>query len=120
MNKQKFEDKITELKATEKQDVNHGEIIVIRAYMTTNESMESDILVLDRGMFPKEMPEVIQALHDYGVNEFIFANSSTALMQNLHDFMEAGFKVEGPAEYKQILPWNEDGIVKKGLLMKLA
>ena len=70
---------------------------------TTDELEMSDFL------WDKEVEGFVDTLRKAGLNSFVFTNQSTAVMENIHQFVAAGCTLEGPCTLiKKIKRWGEE------------
>ena len=113
---QKIEAKIQQLKNDEI-DVGHGEGIVISAYIRTQKTKGSDVLVLHKNLWPQEYGEVVEALKENEINEFILKDTSTGLMGTLQYLVENGATIADTKTFTEDKFFNDEP--EKGLLIKL-
>ena len=65
-----------------------------RAWMQTIER-EEDEVAMDDFLWDREVSDFIDALRKAGIESFIYTNSSTAAMENMHAFEDEGCRLEG-------------------------
>lgn len=54
-----------------------------------------DIIILDNFLWDEEMDDFIQTLKGSGIKEFVYVNTSTAVMNNIHGFIDGGYDFAG-------------------------
>lgn len=59
----------------------------IRAYQTYKNDF-----ILDSFLWEKDVKDFVDTLREGGVKSFVYVSTSTALMDNFHDFIENGCK----------------------------
>ena len=65
-----------------------------RAWKTSVLHSEDEV-EMDDFLWEKEIEDFIKALREAGQKSFVYTNQSTAVMENLHQFVAAGCKLEG-------------------------
>ena len=65
-----------------------------RAWMQTLER-EEDEVELNDFLWDREVEDFIKALKSAGIKTFIYTNQSTAVMENIHAFEQAGCRMDG-------------------------
>ena len=74
-------------------------------------------LVMSESCFDCSRAEFVDQLRAYGLTEFVCTNHSTALMDDIHGYVEAGCKIIELCEIKRgDVPWEE---VVKGIRFAL-
>lgn len=91
-----------------------------KAYRAWRSSVRwnSEIIVLDEFLWDEEMDDFIQTLKEAGIKEFVYTNGSTALMGNIHGFVNGGYNFAGLYEIQNKDKYCDD--VVKGIRFKLA
>ena len=77
-----------------------------------------EIFVLDEFLWDDEIDDFIQILKEAGIKEFVYMNSSTAVMNNIHGFINGGYDFAGLYEIQNKNKYVDD--VVKGIRFKLA
>lgn len=77
-----------------------------------------DIIVLDQYLWDWEMDDFIQTLKEAKIKEFAYMNSSTAVMDNIHGFINGGYDFAGLYEIQNKNKYTDD--VVKGIRFKLT
>lgn len=91
-----------------------------KAYRAWQSSVRWDheTIVLDEFLWDDEIDDFIQTLKEAKISEFIYTNSSSAVMDNIHGFINAGCNFVGVCEIQ-----NEDKYYDKivrGIRFKLT
>ena len=73
-----------------------------RAWMASGETLQMDDFLWDR-----EVEDFSNALKAAGITEFIYTNTSTALMDNIHDLVTLGWKLTGPEVIEKEDRWGD-------------
>lgn len=76
-----------------------------------------DIIILDQYLWNEEMDDFIQTLKETGIKEFAYMNSSTAVMNNIHGFINGGYDFAGLYVIQNKDKYRDD--VVKGIRFKL-
>ena len=76
------------------------------------------ILVLDDFVWDQEMDDFIQTLKETGIKEFAYMNSSTAVMNNIHGFINGGYDFAGLYVIQNKDKYRDN--IVKGIRFKLA
>ncbi len=71
-----------------------------RAWKQTIEKEESE-LFMDDFLWDYEIADFIETLRKAGIETFIYTNTSTAVMENIHGFKAEGCKLEGLTKIKR-------------------
>ena len=77
-----------------------------------------EIFVLDDFLWDDEVDDFIQTLKEAGIKEFAYMNSSTAVMNNIHGFINGGYDFAGLYEIQNKNKYVDD--VVKGIRFKMA
>lgn len=77
-----------------------------------------EIFVLDEFLWDNEVDDFIQTLKEAEIKEFAYMNSSTAVMDNIHGFINGGYDFAGLYEIQNKNKYTDD--VVKGIRFKLA
>ena len=73
-------------------------------YWGTTEELE-----MDEFLWEREAEDFIETLRKAGFQSFVYTNQSTAVMQNIHQFVAAGCTLEGPCTItKKRDRWGEE------------
>lgn len=89
-----------ELKAWSKEDAaarfpfKQGTCKAYRAWASSISRRENE-LEMDDFLWNKEVADFLKALRSAGIETFVYTNQSTALMENLHAFVEQGCTMTG-------------------------
>ena len=89
-----------ELKAWYEEDaaakfpLSQGACKAYRAWASSLSRQEKE-LEMDDFLWEKEVHDFIEALRDAGIENFVYTNQSTAVMENLHAFAAEGCAMEG-------------------------
>lgn len=69
----------------------------MKAYWAWRHSSEiaQDILALDDFLWEREVKDFCRTLREAGLTEFAYTNRSTAVMENIHAFESAGWRMAG-------------------------
>ena len=73
-----------------------------RAWMASGEILQMDDFLWDR-----EVENFSDALKAAGISEFLYTNKSTALMDNIHDLVALGWKLNGPETFEKEDRWGD-------------
>lgn len=84
-----------------------GAIKAYRAWETSLDR-EAEELELDDFLWEREVKDFVEALKRAEIESFILTNSSTALMDNLHQLTEEGCKMTGLVKTYRKNLWNEE------------
>ena len=80
-----------------------GKVFRAWLYSESNELEMSDFL------WEREVPEFVETLRKAGIQSFVYTNQSTAVMENIHQFVAAGCTLEGPCTLvKKSNRWGEE------------
>lgn len=68
-----------------------------KAYRAWRQSVcrEEDEIEMDDYLWEKEVEDFVKALRRAGFSTFVYTNQSTAVMENLHQLVAAGCRMEG-------------------------
>lgn len=77
-----------------------------------------EIFVLDEFLWDDEVDDFIQTLKEVGIKEFAYMNDSTAIMNNIHGFINGGYDFAGLYEIQNKNKYIDD--VVKGIRFKLV
>ena len=77
-----------------------------------------EIFVLDEFLWDDEVDDFIQTLKEAEIKEFVYMNSSTAVMNNIHGFINGGYDFAGLYEIQNKNKYVDD--VVKGIRFKMA
>lgn len=77
-----------------------------RAYMQSLER-EADELEMDDFLWDREVKDFVETLKAAGIATFIYTNSSTALMDNMHQLAEEGCSMDGLVKVERKNLWRE-------------
>ena len=70
----------------------------------------TDELELSDFLWNKEVEDYVDTLRKAGIHSFVYSNSSTAVMENIHQLVAAGCTLEGPCTLvKKTEKWGEEG-----------
>ena len=74
-----------------------------KAYQAWSRSVEDgvDELEMREFLWEREVSDFVQTLKNAKVQTFVYTNQSTAVMENLHELVEAGCKMEGLCTIKK-------------------
>lgn len=68
---------------------------------------------LDDFLWQNEVQEFVETLKKAGIKSFVYTNTSTALMENMHGFVEAGCTMDGLCKIKRVEDrWGQDETVE--------
>ena len=84
---------LEKLLATEEK-YTRGQVNILRAY-TESKRYGYEDLVLTEICWEEEWPDIIALLRKAKFETFLIADSSSALLETLHTFIEAGFQITG-------------------------
>lgn len=79
-----FENLINE----DKQNLTRGKVIAYLLY----KHRTSEVLILNSFLWDSDVSDFINTLRQAGVKSFVYTNTSTAVMDNFHAFIENGCK----------------------------
>ncbi len=79
-----------------------------------------DIIVLDQYLWDDEIDDFIQTLKEAEIKEFAYMNSSTAVMNNIHGFINDGYDFAGLYVIQNKNKYRNRDDVVKGIRFKLA
>ena len=79
--------------------ISNGERKAIRAWQNSKD----DTLIMKDFLWEADVAGFVYALRSAGITKFIFANQSTALMENLHGLAAAGCKIG------RLVSWVQEG-----------
>lgn len=77
-----------------------------------------EIFVLDEFLWDDEINDFIQTLKEAGIKEFAYMNNSTAVMNDIHGFINGGYDFAGLYKIQNKNKYTDD--VVKGIRFKLA
>lgn len=77
-----------------------------------------EIIILDEFLRDDEVNDFIQTLKEAGIKEFAYMNSSTAVMNNIHGFINSGYDFAGLYEIQNKNKYVDN--VVKGIRFKLT
>ena len=61
-------------------------------------------------LWDREVSDFVETLRKAGIQSFVYSNQSTAVMQNIHQFVAAGCTLKGPCTLiKKSSRWGEEG-----------
>jgi len=73
------------------------------------EYSEGDEVEMSDFCWEREVDDFVKTLCKAGLDSFVFTNQSTAVMENIHQFVAAGCTLEGPCTLvKKINRWGEE------------
>ena len=68
----------------------------------------TDELEMDEFLWDREVEGFVETLRKAGIQSFVYTNQSTAVMENIHQFVAAGCTLEGPCTLtKKTERWGE-------------
>ena len=71
---------------------------------------EGNELEMDEFLWDREVSDFVETLRKAGIQSFVYTNQSTAVMENIHQFVAAGCTLEGPCTLvKKSYRWGEEG-----------
>ena len=71
---------------------------------------EGNELEMSDYLWEREVPDFVETLRKAGIQSFVYSNQSTAVMENIHQFVAAGCTLEGPCTLiKKSSRWGEEG-----------
>ena len=117
MNNTLIDARIAEMKINKSLKIKSGEGKILKAYIETQSSTDSDILVVNDFLFKNEFNSAYKALKDNRVEEFILNDRSSGLMQTLQYLLKKGCEIKGSLSYVKFV--NVVGRIEEGLLIKL-
>lgn len=86
--------------------LSQGHIAVLRAYLDgLDDGFHNELLNL-RGVWDKDVSEMVKALKHYGIKEFTLSETSTGLMGLLAGFTAEGCQIEGVIKINEGLSWD--------------
>ena len=72
-------------------------------------STEGDEVEMNDFLWEREVPDFIDTLRKADITTFVYTNQSTAVMENIHQFVAAGCTLEGPCTITKVTDrWGED------------
>ena len=77
-----------------------------------------EIITLDEFLWDDEVNDFIQTLKEAGIKEFAYTNNSTAVMNNIHGFINSGYDFAGLYEIQNKNKYVDN--VVKGIRFKLT
>ena len=80
--------------------ITQGACKAYRAFLNTLDHNEDEI-EMDDFLWEREVKDFVKALKEAGFKSFIYTNQSTAVMENLHDFVKAGCTMTGLTTIKR-------------------
>lgn len=91
-----------------------------KAYRAWQSSVRygDEIIILDEFLWDDEVDDFIQTLKEAGIKEFAYMNSSTAVMNNIHGFINSGYDFAGLYEIQNKNKYVDN--VVKGIRFKLT
>lgn len=95
---------------------NGGQCKAYRAWCSSVK-WNHEIFVLDEFLWDDEINDFIQTLREAGIKEFAYMNSSTAVMNNIHGFINGGYDFAGLYVIQNKDKYRDD--VVKGIRFKL-
>jgi len=96
-----------------------GEVKAYRAWRFSTEE-DKEELELDDFLWDREVADFAKALRKAGIKTFIYTNTSTALMENIHHLATEGITLEGLATVEKKNYFCEGGVEKRpGLRFKV-
>jgi hypothetical protein len=80
-----------------------------KAYRAWSQSVEreTDEVEMDDFLWDREVKDFVEAMREAEIKSFIYTNSSTALMENMHQLVEEGCKMEGLVKIERANYWRE-------------
>ena len=80
-----------------------------KAYRAWSQSVEreTDEVEMDDFLWDREVKDFVEAMREAEIKSFIYTNSSTALMENMHQLAEEGCKMEGLVKIERANYWRE-------------
>lgn len=79
---------------------------------------ETEELQMDEFVWEREAHDFIETLREAGIETFVFTNQSTALMENMHWFVNEGCTLVGLCEVESACRWDH-GKKKMGVRFEL-
>ena len=91
-----------------KDPLTNGEYKAYRAFEYSLEKGNRDF-ELEDFLWDREVADFIGTLRRAGIEEFIYSNQSTAVMENIHGFIAEGCTLEGACTFKRTdRRWGEE------------
>ncbi len=59
-------------------------------------------------LWTKDIHDFVTTLREAGINTFLFADTSTALMESIHEFVKEGLTLDGPETYTEVNAWSRE------------
>lgn len=88
--------------------INPGTCKAYRAWLNAKRRGD-DLIEMDDFLWDREVADFIDAFKRAGIKSFVYTNQSTALMENIHDFVKNGCKMEGLYTIKRTeCNWGEE------------
>ena len=84
-----------------------GQVKAYRAWEYTKENNLS-IIALNDFLWDREIKDFVETLREAGVTEFFYTNTSTAVMDNIHDLAANGCEMAGLATLPKKNHWGEE------------
>lgn len=80
-----------------------------KAYRAWQQSLEreADEVEMDDFLWDREVKDFVETLRAAGIESFIFTNTSTALMDNMHQLTEEGCRMDGLVKVERKNLWRE-------------
>jgi phosphoglycolate phosphatase-like HAD superfamily hydrolase len=81
-----------------------------KAYRAWQQSLERDAdeVEMDDFLWDREVKDFVETLRAAGIESFIYTNSSSALMENLHQLTEEGCTMDGLVKIERKNRWSEE------------
>ena len=90
-----------------------------KAYRAWCDSIKwEDIIILNDFLWDEEMDDFIQTLKGSGIKEFVYVNTSTAVMDNIHGFIDGGYDFAGLYMISDKDKYGNDWV--KGIRFKMS
>ncbi|MBR1810989.1 MAG: hypothetical protein IJ766_04975 [Clostridia bacterium] len=83
--------------------LNSGELEAVRAW-----NPEADTFIATDHLWTKDIHDFVACLREAGVKTFLFTDTSTALMESIHEFAKEGVRLEGPETFTTNDGWNNE------------
>lgn len=78
-----------------------GEVEAVRAW-----EPEAETFVATDHLWTKDIHDFVACIREAGITTFLFTDTSTALMESIHEFAKEGALLEGPETYTTNDSWN--------------
>lgn len=93
----------------------------MKAYWAWRNSVErkEDEIEMDDFVWAENAVDFVKTLRLAGIQSFVYTNRSSAVMDNILDFIAAGCSLLGPAEVFRKSRWHEEDESVKGIRFKL-